>query len=153
MAEDAHHVRKRNYCIARVIYIYELVCSVEVLSRTDGEVERGRFVHRPFHLVYVPVCTEERCVCYADVRPYVLHLLGVPQRECVVVSVRHEYTVFADRIQIVSCHLDSSISVASVMVVPVFSCHEGRYSEGEDRYSGRYGCLHVPAVLECAHDP
>ena len=132
MLEYPHDIRKKEGCVAGIIYIYELIRSIEVLLRTYSEVERLRLVHRPFHLVDVPVCSEERCVGDTHVRTDVLHLLSIPEREGVVVSVCHKDTVLAYRVEVVRRHLHGCVTVASVVVIPVLGRHKGRYSEQED---------------------
>ena len=93
MLEDAHHVRKQKCGVARVIYIYEFVGSVQILLLSHGQVEWLRFVHGPFHLVDVPVGSEEGSVGYSYVCPYFLDFLSIPQRECIIVSMCHQDSV------------------------------------------------------------
>ena len=83
----------------------------------------------------MPVCSEKGCVDYTQVRTDILHLLGIPERECIVVAMCHEDTVRTYRVQIVLRHLHRSVTVASVMVIPVLRGHERRYSEEGHGYS------------------
>ena len=83
----------------------------------------------------MPVCAEQGGVDDSHVRAHLLHLLGIPEREGVVVSVGDEYSVFPTGIQIVAGHFDGCAAVTAVVVVPVFLSHKRRHAETEQGHS------------------
>ena len=89
----------------------KLVGAVQILALGHGEGQRSALVAGPFHLVYVPVRAKQGGVHHADIRTDSLHLLGVPQREGVVVSVSDEEAVGAHGIEVVGRHLNGGITV------------------------------------------
>ena len=129
MLEYAHHIRKKEGGITSIIYIYELVGTIEILLRPHCKVQRCRLVHRILHLVDMPVCSQKGCIGDTHVCADIFHFLGIPERECIIVTVSNEDTVRANGIEIVLRHLHSCITVASVMVIPVFGSHKDRHSE------------------------
>ncbi len=136
MAEDAHHVGKENGAVAGVVDVDEIVGAVEILARADAQIERGGLVAGPLHLVYVPVGAEQRGVHDAHVRTALLDLLGIPEREGVVVAVGYQDAVLPAGIEIVVGHLDGRAAVASVVVVPVLGPHQGGHAEADKRHGG-----------------
>ena len=120
MAEYPHHIRQRNDGVHPVLDEYVLVSTIQILARTDLKVKRRRLVHGILHLVDVPVCAEERSVDDAHIRTDILDLLGIPEREGVIVAMCHKNAVLSHRVEIVLRHLNRCISVASVVVIPVF---------------------------------
>ena len=43
----------------------------------------------------MPVCSKKRSIADTHVRAHILYLLGIPERECIIVSVGHEDTVLS----------------------------------------------------------
>ncbi len=93
----------------------------------------------------MPVGAEQRGVADAHVRADAFDLLGIPDRECVVVAVGNQDALLPYRIEVVLGHLDGGVAVAPVVVVPVFFGHEGRHSEAEDGEGNRNGILGLVA--------
>ena len=86
----------------------------------------------------MPVGSEKGSVADSHVGADVLHLLGIPEREGVIVAVGHEDALLAYGIEIVPGHLHGCAAVAPVVVVPVLLCHESRHEEaGGGEYPGR----------------
>ena len=124
-----------------IIYVNILVRSIKILTGADGKIQRSGLVHRPFHLIDMPVCAKERRICNTHVRTHTFHLLRIPEREGIVVTMGYQDTVRAYGVEIVLRHLDCSITVASVMVIPVFRRHESRNSKEEDSNGSGNCCL------------
>ena len=142
MAEHCHHVFNHHLASA-VIYDRDIfVGSIKILHLRDGQRQRSRFVAGVFHLIYVPVCSEQRSVQNTYIRTDALNFLGVPQREGIVVSMGNKETVRTYRVEVVCRELDGSAPVRAVMVVPVLGAHDrghkqagGRHSSGNHRLS------------------
>ena len=139
MLEDCHHVGQRDDLIPGVDDADVVVGAVEVLQVGDADRQRRGLVDGVTHLVYVPVGTQERGVDYPHVCPDVLHLLGIPEREGVVVAVGDEDSVLPYRREIVPGHLHSGFPVAAVVVVPVLLRHQRRHPEAEGHGAGGGG--------------
>ena len=54
----------------------------------------------------MPVSSKKGSIHYTDIGTDALNLLGIPEREGIVVSMGDEYSVLADRIQVVGSHLN-----------------------------------------------
>ncbi len=85
----------------------------------------------------MPVSTKERSIHNTHVSTDALNFLGIPQREGVIVAMSHENTVLADGIQVILSHLDCSIAVAAVVVIPVLRSHQDRHSKEKN---GNHSC-------------
>ena len=90
MLEHCDAVRKQQSLATLVLDRNPFIGSVEVLLLSDREVQRSGVVDRVPHLVDVPVGSKEGCIAYSHVIPEALDLLGVPQREGVVVTVGYQ---------------------------------------------------------------
>ena len=134
--EHVHHVRQQHGRAVVVGNIHKLVGAVQVLLLRDREFERFALVAGPFHLVDVPVRPQQRGIHHTHVRAHALNLLGIPQREGIVVSVGDQEAVLPYRVQVVPGHLRGRIPVGAVVVVPVLGRHECRYAQAQGRYSG-----------------
>ena len=99
----------------------------------------------------MPVSTEERSVHDADIRTDIFDLLGIPERESIIVTMSDEDALLAHRIQIVSRHLDRGTTVASVVVVPVLLRHEGRHEKASQCQCACGGSRIF--VFQCSADP
>ena len=136
MAEYFHHDGKRYHLIPGIIDRRPFVGTVKILLRPYLQVQRPGLVHCVFHLVDMPVRAEKGRIADSHVCPYPFDFLCIPQRECIVVAVRHQDTVLSDGVEIVPRHLDGSLPVASVMIVPVLLGHQGRNAEAQERNRG-----------------
>ena len=147
--EHIHHGLDRDDLIPCVIDIYGIIGTVEILLLAHTEIQRPGLVAGPFHLADVPVGSEKGSVADSHVGADVLHLLGIPEREGVIVAVGHEDALLAYGIEIVPGHLHGCAAVAPVVVVPVLLCHESRHEEaGGGEYAGcrsRIFILELPA--------
>ena len=141
MAEHAHHIRKKHCSVAGVIYIYVFICTIEILARSYSKVKRSGLVDGILHLIDMPVRSEQRSIADTHVRTNILHLLGIPQREGVVVAMSYKDSVFSDRVEVVLRHLDCCVTVASVVVVPVLGSHQRRHAQEGSGHSRSHSHL------------
>ena len=93
MLEHGDTVGQEQRLVAVILDRDPLVRSVKVLFLADLEVQGRRIVDSISHLVDVPVGTEEGRVANPHVIPEAFHLLDVPEREGVVVSVSDQEAV------------------------------------------------------------
>ena len=131
--EDGHDVGNRQGLLAGIVDGNVFVGAVQILLRTHGQVQRSRFVHGVFHLVDVPVGSQQGRVDNPHIRTDVFHLLRVPEREGIVIAVGDEDAVFPDRFQVVAGEFHRGVAVAAVVIVPVFGRHDGGRSQAAQR--------------------
>ena len=88
--EHVHHVAQQHGRAVVIGNVHKLVGAVQVLGGRYGERQRLALIAGPLHLVYVPVRSQKGGVHHPHVRAHALNLLGIPQRESVVVSMRDQ---------------------------------------------------------------
>ena len=139
MLEHSHHVGEQHRLLTSVVDDDIFVGTIKVLLGTYGQRKRRRLVDGVLHLVNVPVGTEKGRVDHADIGADALHLLRIPQREGIIVSVSDQYAVLTHRVEIVGSHLGGGAAVRAVVVVPVLGGHKGRHEQARDRSDRSHG--------------
>ena len=121
-----------NYCrnIDRFLYLFHdehlVVYSVVIFLCRKWDRQGIWFICFPFHLVDVPVGIKEHKVTDPDICSHAFHLLGVPEREGIIISVSEQYGVRRTGVQIVKCHIPSQVPTRPVMIIPVLGSHDNR---------------------------
>ena len=114
---------------------------IERYRRRESSVEEaliemylaGVSVRRVVHLVDIPVGLQIARITYTYIRTDTFHLLCVPQRECVIITIRKYDSVRLARFQIVRTEITANITVRAIMVVPVLRTHLDRNQQAEYR--------------------
>ena len=139
MLEHGDAVRQQEGLAALVLDRHPLVGPVEVLLLAYRQIQRRGIVDGVPHLVDVPVCSQKGGVAYSHIVPETLDLLGVPEREGVVVAVGNEQTIPLHGVEIVLGNFDGGVAVASVVVVPVLLGHQRRHEKTRGGGNGGNG--------------
>ena len=147
MLEDRHDVRDRKDLVTGVVDIHGVVGTVQILALRNGQRQRLGVVDGEFHLSDVPVGAEQGRIDDADVRTDGFDLLGIPERESIVVAVGDQHAVGTDGFEVVAGHLDGGAAVAAVVVVPVFGRHQGRDEEADGGHAPGYGHGALPSDM------
>ena len=113
--------------------IHKVACASHILIVSKADGQRSRLVSAAFHLVGIPVGIDISKVYHTHVGTVAFHLLNIPERECIVVAVGKEYCVRLARIKIVFGKITCSISVRTVVVVPVLTCQKHRRNKADSR--------------------
>ena len=125
------------------------VVPISVLGPRQRERKRVRVVALDAHLIDVPLGAQVAHVHHPHVLADSFHLLGVPQRERVVVAVIHDDGVRQRGVQVVFSEIARHIAVRPVVVVPVLGGQYRRYDGSDERGGdGRRGSVLLEPALE-----
>ena len=122
----------RNGPVEQLLNEYRFV-PISVLGPRQRERKRVRVVALDAHLIDVPLGAQVAHVHHPHVLADSFHLLGVPQRERVVVAVIHDDGVRQRGVQVVFSEIARHIAVRPVVVVPVLGGQYRRYDGSDER--------------------
>ena len=114
------HAGTHSHALARTFYILQT-------APVDGHC--GTVIGGTLHLVNVPVGLQIRKVADTGVCAHAFSLLAIPKREGIVVAIGEYNGMLAlvQRLEIVLTEVATSITSATVVVVPGLSCHLDGY--------------------------
>jgi threonine/homoserine efflux transporter RhtA len=103
------------------------------------------------HLVDVPIGVQQAEVHHAHVGADAFHLLGVPQREGVVVAVGEEDGVRCAAVQVIGCQVAGGVAAAAVVVIPFGAHHHHRHGQAQQRWPVRRGRCRCACLAQQVH--
>ena len=86
-------------------------------------MHRRSLVAAARHLVHIPVGSEIAEIYHLDISANSLHLLGVPEREGIVVAVTEHNGVRLKTLEIVDSEIAGGVTAAPVMIIPCLAHH------------------------------
>src|SRR5574344_255434 len=97
--------------------------------------QRLRFVSILLHLADIPPHLQIAEVGHTVIVADSLHLLIVPEREDIVITIGYDDRIRRKRQKIIGTEVDASVTARTVVVVPVLRRHKGRDAQTEQRGS------------------
>ena len=111
MLEQSHHILDIHHFVANIKNRYHLICTIQILLLPNAQRKRRGLIDRPLHLIYMPVGSEQGRIGDSDIRTDILHFLGIPCREGIIVSVGNKNSIRTHRFKIIACHFNCSSTV------------------------------------------
>src|SRR5690606_33752308 len=101
------------------MFYYSIPCTMTILTVGQLRRYRGAFKSGFFHIVYIPVPHQQAGIYRPYIRAIAFYTLGIPNCKSIVVSNGKNNSVWIYRIQIFFGHSRGSITVGTIMVIPV----------------------------------
>ena len=107
---------------------------MNVLVPLKAERYRLSIVSCATLLIDVPIGIQETQVDNTDICSVAFYFLDVPQWERIIITIGEENCIWLTAVEICLSNVACRISVATVVIVPVFCCHTNRH--------GKHGYTH-----------
>ena len=142
-----HHGLQVDILVVGGLEVEDIAGAVLVLVPGHGNGQRLGLVGLALHLIDVPAGAQQHQVADTHVGTVAFDLLGVPEREGVVVAEGEEDGVGLARVEVVLGHRQGRVTVGAVVVVPVLlGHHAGHQADADQRDEHRTGGLHALAL-------
>ena len=123
----------RNRSRIRLDDVVESTVAVGKSCAVAQHRQRSALISLEAHLLDIPVGAQIAEVNHTHIGAIAFHLLGIPQRESVIVAVGENNAVFAHARQIVHAEVATSISTRAVVVIPSLAHHLQRHEHTDKR--------------------